>query len=964
MSYLELIPNLDLLEKRPPKRIELNKPLILLGRKETCDVLLNSSRRVPGVLGLVHQSVWISREHAKILVNADGSFWLVDTSSTGSYVDNIRVTKGKPTELKHGCEIFFGSDAYKYRLAPKFGERHPEKSDFFYRLIIKEKGKNRLSTSEKIESVSLKRRSSPESDRESIRKKAKILCRPCDTPKTKCVLETEPMTPTAPNLELRRTKEELEKVRKERDEMEKQKNKIFEEKRRQTERFEKLVMEKNKLEAELEKSIKDFEQTESALNIKLSTVEVSWKQSIKEKEETQRQLKELEHSATDAKKEVNVMERRLNEIKQKQTVEAKKLREELASLRQKERECAKSVEAQKQDILKAQHKMRLLEQEKIKIRGNLVGELENLKRDRDHKGVLLRSLSVHIDKLRQDKQLLVDQGKIQTMQSLSPSDIGKIMKLQREIVVLKNHVAKQNKDKEKLKESLMKNEAAVEKMAEELECGICCEFFKNSCRIATCGHAFCSKCLGDWMVESGENTSCPTCRKKFEKNDILKAFDLDNQVAHVKTVAAQEVEDEAPKTETISSPPQNTKSKASEQSSQRSESITSKGQSSTVEYINLVSPVTKSSLVSKLSQPPRLDLLNSNSCLKSEMGPENHPPISEKSNRESHYKSHPRPSNPEKVKPLVHPLKQIPNVSTRAQSDIRSTVIIENKNTTHQNQPTPKSFVDLQKIFQMAQSSEQRVRQRAIEAAKNLATLSNEQSEHLAVVLARSSRKQAWDWVIASLTPQRTADLKYIERVVIKNFTTAEIPLLQLSHKLNDGVLQVSSLWHFFKLIPLGPGIIILGMELLKAFLPKVIKKHPKSLSEPNAKLNLQGWFRVLIRTLKELEKGNLKFKAAVLSKSLRPALRNQPSVAFSVAVWFRASKFFECALQIVDQIIKGPIPPSLKQDSSCIHTLKFKLLNDVKANACHYNQAYNDCLKTNPAALNRVKCVWVSSRR
>jgi len=963
MSYLELIPNLDVFEKRPPKRIELNKPLIQLGRKETCDVLLNSSRRVPGVLGLVHQSVWISREHAKILVKADGSFWLVDTSSTGSYVDNIRVTKGKPTELKHGCEIFFGSDAYKYRLAPKFGERHPEKSDFFYRLIIKEKEKNRLSTSENIEPNSRKRRKSPENDRESICKKAKIICRPCDTPNTKRILEIEPKTPTAPSIELRRTKEELEKVRKERDEMEKQKNKIFEEKRRQTERFEKLVKEKNKLEVELEKSIKDFEQTESALNLKLSTVEVSWKQSIKEKEETQRQLKELEHSATDAKKEVNVMERRLNEIKQKQTVEAKKLREELASLRQKEQECARSVEAQKKDILKAQNKMRLLEQEKMKIRGNLVGELENLKRDRDQKGVLLRSLSVHIDKLRQDKQQLVVQGKILTKQSLSPSDVGKIIKLQREIVVLKNHVAKQNKDKEKLKESLMKKEAAVEKMAEELECGICCEFYNNSCRIATCGHAFCSKCLGDWMVESGENSSCPTCRKKFEKNDILKAFDLDNQVAHVKTVAAQEVEDEAHKTVTISSPPQNTQSKISQQFSQRNESMTKKGQSSTVECINLVSPVAKSSLVSKLSQPPRLDLLNSNSRLKSKMGPENSPSILEKSKRESHYQSHPPPGNPAEVKPPVHPLKQIPNVSGRAQSDIHST-IIENKNTKHQNQPIPKSFIDLQKIFQMAQSSEQRVRQRAIEAAKNLATLSNEQSEHLAVVLARSSRKQAWDWVIASLTPQRTADLKYIERVVIKNFPMAEIPLLQLSHKLNDGVLQVSSLWHFFKLIPLGPGIITLGLELLKAFLPRVIKKHPKGLSEANAKLNLQGWFRVLIRTLKELEKGNLKFKAAVLSKSLRPVLRNQPSVAFSVAVWFRASKFFQCALEIVDQIIKGIIPPSLKQDSSCIHTLKFKLLNDVKANACHYNQAYNDCLKTNPAALDRVKCVWVSSRR
>jgi len=573
--------------------------------------------------------------------------------------------------------------------------------------------------------------------------------------------------------------------------------------------------------------------------------------------------------------------------------------------------------------------MRLLEKEKTQIRGNLVGELEILKRDRDRKGFQLKSLSGQIEKLKHDKQQLVQEGEIRKQQSLSPADLAKMNKLQREIVILKNHVAKQNKDKQKLKESLLKKEAAVEKMAEELECGICCEFYTDSRRIVTCGHAFCSKCLEDWMKESGKNRTCPTCRKKFKKEAITKAFDLDNQVAHVRAAEALKAEESDLKTQYSGSPDHSlsTPSKARQNNSPM---------------------VATSSRNSLSNRTHNIQILRKNIVQSKLLG---RSPLS----ANAPYPS----SNDEKSSPRV-PNTSPTNPRARAQSHsqvqrLRNGSVPVNRR--NRSQPAlRRSPTDIQLIFKMAQSSATGRRQKAIETAKNLGSLTDEQSLHLAMLLGRSSSKQAWEWVLASLTAQRVADSTYMEHVISKWFPKSETAILNLSGRLKEGFLPVSRLWPLFKLIPSGSAVVTLGVELLKAFLSKVIESQPTSPKEAHEDANLKGWFNVLDRTVKELEKGKMYAKAANLSKSFKPVLLKSPVVAFSIAVWFRSSKFYQCALRLVDQILRGIIPAPLKEKMYCVHTLKFKLLNDIRAKGIYFDRAYEECKRSNPAAAKRIK--------
>jgi len=914
-------------------------------------VLLNCSRRVPGISGEVELSRWISRQHAKIHVK-NGSCFLEDTSSTGSYIDNVRVEKGKLIELKNGSEIFFGTDAFKYRLPPKVGEKHPDKSDFLYRVVIEGEEKDSLSGNVST-THNLKRLRSPDSNKESARKKAKISSKSCSTPTRTPIRRKKPNTP---NSELRRTKAELESVRKERDEIEKQKEKILKEKKRDKKRFEKLVKEKCDLEKELKKSLKDYEHIESNLKTKLAMVDASRKKSLKERDETERRLRELEKCTIDAKKEANKMEVRLKEMKHKQTEEAKKLLGELALVRTREQEYAKSVRTHKEDIIKAQKKMRLLEKEKSQIRGNLVGELEILKRDRDRKGFQLKSLSGQIEKLKHDKQQLVQEGEIRKQQSLSPADLAKMNKLQREIVILKNHVAKQNKDKQKLKESLLKKEAAVEKMAEELECGICCEFYTDSRRIVTCGHAFCSKCLEDWMKESGKNRTCPTCRKKFKKEAVTKAFDLDNQVAHVKAAEAQKAEESDLKTQHSGSPDHSlgTPSKAQQNNSPM---VATSSKNSNSNRTHSIQILRKNIVQSKLLGRSPCSA-NANSPYPSSNEEKSSPRVSNSSviHLRRSPASNPRTENAHSDSRRTSPTNPRARAQTHSQVQrLRNGSVPVNRR--NRSQPAfLRSPTDIQLIFKMAQSRATGSRQKAIETAKNLGSLTDEQSLHLAMLLGRSSSKQAWEWVLASLTAQRVADSTYMEYVISKWFPKSETGILNLGYRLKEGFLPVSRLWPLFKLIPSGSAVVTLGVELLKAFLSKVIESQPVSPKEAHEDANLKGWFNVLDRTVKELEKGKMYAKAAHLSKSFKPVLLKSPVVAFSIAVWFRSSKFYQCALRLVDQILRGIIPAPLKEKMYCVHTLKFKLLNDIRAKGIYFDRAYEECKRSNPAAAKRIK--------
>lgn len=74
------------------------QPSYLLGRGPHCDVTL--------------QEVTASKEHAAIIHHSDGRIFLIDLCSTnGTILDGGLVPKNKPTELRNGASLQFGSDA-------------------------------------------------------------------------------------------------------------------------------------------------------------------------------------------------------------------------------------------------------------------------------------------------------------------------------------------------------------------------------------------------------------------------------------------------------------------------------------------------------------------------------------------------------------------------------------------------------------------------------------------------------------------------------------------------------------------------------------------------------------------------------------------------------------------------------------------------------------------------------------
>ncbi|XP_067321510.1 zinc finger protein RFP-like [Anolis sagrei] len=80
----------------------------------------------------------------------------------------------------------------------------------------------------------------------------------------------------------------------------------------------------------------------------------------------------------------------------------------------------------------------------------------------------------------------------------------------------------------------------VKKLCEELACPICLEYFKEPVTIS-CGHNFCQSCLDQcWK---GKEASCPQCRKKVQKEDSKRNWQLVNLVEIAKELGSQKTEE-------------------------------------------------------------------------------------------------------------------------------------------------------------------------------------------------------------------------------------------------------------------------------------------------------------------------------------------------------------------------------------------------------------------------------------
>ena len=61
-----------------------------------------------------------------------------------------------------------------------------------------------------------------------------------------------------------------------------------------------------------------------------------------------------------------------------------------------------------------------------------------------------------------------------------------------------------------------------------LRCPICAELLQAA-MTAKCGHAFCSKCVREWLGRSNETKNCPSCRVRALPHRIARRVEVDRE---------------------------------------------------------------------------------------------------------------------------------------------------------------------------------------------------------------------------------------------------------------------------------------------------------------------------------------------------------------------------------------------------------------------------------------------------
>ena len=85
--------------KSPDKKCLLNKERITVGSSDDCDLIIKVDT--------------VSRHHAVITVSKIGCT-IVDNSTNGTYINNMRIQKGVPAAVKNGDVISFNRESFRY----------------------------------------------------------------------------------------------------------------------------------------------------------------------------------------------------------------------------------------------------------------------------------------------------------------------------------------------------------------------------------------------------------------------------------------------------------------------------------------------------------------------------------------------------------------------------------------------------------------------------------------------------------------------------------------------------------------------------------------------------------------------------------------------------------------------------------------------------------------------------------
>nr|XP_034963608.1 zinc finger protein RFP-like isoform X1 [Zootoca vivipara] len=84
----------------------------------------------------------------------------------------------------------------------------------------------------------------------------------------------------------------------------------------------------------------------------------------------------------------------------------------------------------------------------------------------------------------------------------------------------------------------------IQRLRDEATCSICLDYFKGPVTIPECGHNFCRSCLIQYWGESEAEASCPQCRERVQRRDLIPNRQLANMVEIVQNLSLQEGREE------------------------------------------------------------------------------------------------------------------------------------------------------------------------------------------------------------------------------------------------------------------------------------------------------------------------------------------------------------------------------------------------------------------------------------
>jgi len=254
-----------------------------------------------------------------------------------------------------------------------------------------------------------------------------------------------------------------------------------------------------------------------------------YRKAQEELDQLRREKKEQEEARLAEEKERE--ERRKREIEERDRLVAElKAKCEAMGTRvkiQKDREVQAAVERIKKLQQENEERDRLKSAELQRLRETLERTTNDKKVEQEKLKRQIEQLNQQRDKDRHQQSLMVaamEMQKKETVDHFERQRQEEAARLREEIKVLSSKVLDGTKAKEKLL-ALQKN--LDQKMEEELECCICCNFFVKACTL-TCSHSFCEECILDHLRRKDD---CPQCRSKV--GVPIPSITLNNMVEKV-----------------------------------------------------------------------------------------------------------------------------------------------------------------------------------------------------------------------------------------------------------------------------------------------------------------------------------------------------------------------------------------------------------------------------------------------